>query len=91
MAIDALTPEQEIANAERAKQILEDPLVAAWFAGVSNDLLAAVTAAKDEKAAFRAAVAVQVFGMLRAHLVSYIESGKMAAFTLGNKKRFGVF
>lgn len=91
MAADALTPEQEIATAERAKQILDDPLVAAWFAGVSNDLIAAVNAAKDEREAFRAAVAVQVFGKLRAHLVSYIESGKMAAFTLEHKKRFGMF
>lgn len=83
--------ETEIQLAERAKQILEDPMVAEWFASVSNDLIAAVSSAKDEREAFRAAVAVQVFGKLRAHLTSYVESGKMAAFQLEHKKRFGVF
>jgi hypothetical protein len=89
MADDAL--EAEVRNAERAKQILEDPFVANWFKSVSDDLIAAVSSAKDEKEAFRAAVAVQVFGKLRQHMLGYVETGKMAAFQIEHKKRFGMF
>jgi len=71
--------------------MLEDPVIAEWFASISNQLLGAVTAAKDEKQAYRAAVAIQVFGLMRNHFVSFIESGKMAAFQLEQKRRFGVF
>ena len=90
MAADAL--EKEMQAAERAKQIRDDPMVAAWFAGVSEQLLDGINRAKDEKEAFRAAVAMQVFGMLRRGLISYIESGKLASLQLEReKKRFGLF
>lgn len=80
----------EIQKAERARQFRDDPFVAEWFLGVSEQLLDAVNRAKDEKEAYRAAVAMQVFGMLRRGLISYIESGKLAQLQL-ERKRFGMF
>ena len=91
MAVDALSPDEELQRAERARQYLDDPFIAEWFADVSRQLMSAVDDAKDEKQAFRAVTAVQVFGVLRRHFTSAIETGKLARIQIEQKRRFGVF
>ena len=78
-------------RAEKARQLLDDPLLKETFDLVSEALLAAVKSSKTEAEAYKGAIALQVFDLLKNQIRAHIETGKVMEFNLsGKKKIFGL-
>jgi hypothetical protein len=75
-----MTPEEAKSRAERARQLLEDPMLKEVFNDAEKALNQAVRAAKTEQEAFKAAIACQVFELLRNQIQSHIETAKVIEF-----------
>lgn len=85
-----MTPEEAQIRAERAKQLLEDPLLKETFNSVEAALIAAAKSSKSESDAMKACIAMQVFDILKNHIASHIETAKVVEFNF-TRKKFGIF
>ena len=74
------------ARAEHAKQLLTDSLLKESFDNAEALLNQAVRSAKSPEEAFKAAIACQVFELLRGALQTHIETAKVIEFN--TKKSF---
>lgn len=83
-----MTPEEAEQRAERAKQLLNDPLLKESLASNMNAAIAACAEVKDEGAAWRACMYLKAVMDATHAIASHIETAKVVNF---NKKRFGIF
>jgi len=77
-------------RAERAKQILDDPLVIETFAEVEKALLRGAKNIKTPDEAYRGVLALQALDLVIASIRGYIESGKVIEHNFRHKK-LGIF
>ena len=77
-----MTPEEASARAERAKQLLDDPILKASFDLAHEAIIQAVRVAKTEQEAFKAAVALQTYHLIKDSISTHIETGKIISFNL---------
>jgi hypothetical protein len=75
-----MTPEEASSRAERAKQLLADPLLKDSLAANVNAAIAACSNAKDEKEAWRAGTALRAVMDATQSIASHIETAKVTAF-----------
>lgn len=75
-----MTPEEAKARAERARQLLEDPLLKESFAATEEALNRSVRAAKTESEAFKAAIACQVFDLIKGSIEGHIQTAKIIEY-----------
>lgn len=80
-----MNPDEARAKAGQARQLLDDPLLKECFDNAEAALNQAVRQAKTEKEAFKAAIACQVFDLLRHQLVAHIETAKVIEFNFKDK------
>jgi hypothetical protein len=66
-----LTPEEARYRAERARQLLKDELFKESFDLAHEALIGAVKLAKTENEAYKAAIALQVFELIKNSIVSH--------------------
>lgn len=87
-----MTKEEAQVRAARAKQILDDELVKEAFSAAEDALNRAVRAAKTEGEAFKAAIACQVFDLIKGSIEGHITTAKIIEYNFAEpKKRFGLF
>ena len=72
-----MNPEEAKIRAERAKQLLNDPLLKESFELAETALLQALRVAKTDAEAFKATIAFQVFEVIRDSIRTHIETGKI--------------
>lgn len=75
-----MTPEEAKDRAERASQILNDSMVKEAFAAAEEALNRAVRAAKTPPEAFKAAIACQVFDLIKGSIEGHIETAKIIEY-----------
>lgn len=75
-----MTPDEAKARAERARQLLDDPMLKEAFEAAEDALNRAVRAAKTEAEAFKAAIACQVFDLIKGSLQGHIETAKIVEY-----------
>jgi hypothetical protein len=75
-----MTPEQAKQNAERAKQLLDDPLLKESFDLAHEAIIQAVRVAKTEQEAFKAAIALQTYHLIKDSISTHIETGKIIEY-----------
>ena len=87
-----MNPDEAQARAERARQILEDPMIKESFAAAEDALNRAVRAAKTEQEAFKAAIACQVFDLIKGSIEGHIQTAKIIEYNFkpSLKERFGL-
>lgn len=85
-----MNPEEAKIRAQRAIQLLNDPLLLETFKQVENALISAAKSSKNEAEALKSCIAMQVFDMLKNHIAAHIETAKIVEFNFA-KKRFGLF
>ena len=75
-----MTPEQEIQRAERARQLLEEPLIKEAFSLVENAFIDGIhrTAVKDSEMREKLCQMLMCLKAVKQHLQSVMESGKLA-------------
>lgn len=73
-------------RAERAQQLLNDEMLKESFRATEEALVNAVAIAKTPEEAFKAAVAYQVFRLIKDSISSHIETAKVIEFN--SKKTF---
>jgi hypothetical protein len=87
-----MNPEEAKIRAERAKQLLNDPLLKESFELANTALLQALRVAKTDAEAFKATIAFQVFEVIRDSIRTHIETGRIIEYNFQEpKKRFGIF
>lgn len=82
--------EEAKAKAERAKQLLDDPLLKESFSLAHEALLQALRVAKTEQEAFKATVALQTYHLIKDSITTHIETGKVIEYNFREKK-LGIF
>jgi hypothetical protein len=80
-----MTPEEAKSRAERAKQILGDSLVKEAFSAAEEALNRAVRAAKTEPEAFKAAIACQVFDLIKGSIEGHITTAQIIEYNFKDK------
>jgi len=87
-----MTPDDAKARAERAKQLLSDPMLKEAFQASEDALNRAVRAAKTETEAFKAAIACQVFDLIKGSIEGHIETAKIVEYNFrpSLKERIGL-
>ena len=75
-----MTPELANDRAERAKLLLNDSLLKEAFSASEDALNRAVRAAKTEQEAFKAAIACQVFDLIKGSIEGHIETAKIVSY-----------
>jgi hypothetical protein len=75
-----LNPEEAKARAERAKQILDDPIVKESFATAHEAIIQAIRVSKTEAEAFKAAIALQTYHLIKDSISTHIETGKIIEY-----------
>jgi predicted RNase H-like HicB family nuclease len=80
-------------RAEQARRLLSDPVLSSTYAECHSALVGAVKQSKTPEEAFKAAIALQVFDLIKNALQSHIETAKVMEFNFREpqKKRFGMF
>lgn len=70
------------AQAFRAQQILEDPIISGFFESLEDQLVLGIKSApaRDSDGIYRIALMMQIAEKFKAHLQSYINEGKILAF-----------
>jgi hypothetical protein len=87
-----MNPEEAKIRAERAKQLLNDPLLKESFELAQTALLQALRVAKTDAEALKATIAFQVFELIRDSIRTHIETEKIIEYNFQDpKKRFGIF
>jgi hypothetical protein len=80
-----MNPEEAKIRAERAKQLLNDPLLKESFELANTALLQALRVAKTDAEAFKATIAFQVFEVIRDSIRTHIETGKIIEYNFREK------
>lgn len=75
-----MNPEEAKARAERAKQLLNDPMLKESFDLAEKALIQALRVAKSEQEAFKATIAFQVFEVIRDSIKTHIETAKVIEY-----------
>jgi hypothetical protein len=75
-----MTPEEAGAKAERAKQLMSDPVLSESFDLAHSAILQAIRVAKTEQEAFKAAVALQTYHLIKDSISTHIETGKIISY-----------
>jgi hypothetical protein len=75
-----LNKEDAKLRAARAVQLLNDPLLRECYDNAEKALNQAVRIAKTPEEAFKAAIACQVFELIRGQLQAHIETGKIIEY-----------
>lgn len=87
-----MTPEEAKTRADRAKELLGDPLLKDSFSLAHEAIIQAIRVAKSEQEAFKAAIALQTYHLIRDSISTHIETGKIIEYNFQEpKKRFGLF
>jgi hypothetical protein len=83
-----LTPDEAAVRAERAKQLLEDPLLQETFKAAQDALIAAVELAKTESEFYKAGLALQVFRLIKDSISSHIATAQIMQFNFKDRTSF---
>jgi len=75
-----MSPEQAQQRAERAKQLLDDPMLKEAFQASEDALNRAVRSAKSPEEAFKAAIACQVFDLIKGSIEGHITTAKIVEY-----------
>jgi uncharacterized MAPEG superfamily protein len=75
-----LTPEEAKARADEAKILLANTMLKDAFNASEDALNRAVRAAKTEQEAFKAAIACQVFDLIKGSISGHIETAKIIEY-----------
>ena len=75
-----MNQEEAKARAERAKQLLEDSLLKESFDLAHEAIIQAVRVAKTEQEAFKAAIALQTYHLIKDSISTHIETGKLIEY-----------
>jgi D-hexose-6-phosphate mutarotase len=75
-----MNPEEAKVRAERAKQLLDDPMLKASFDLAHEALLQALRVAKTPEEAFKATVALQTYHLIKDSISTHIETGKIIEY-----------
>ena len=75
-----MNPDEAKVKAERAKQLLDDPLLQESFDLAHEALLQALRVAKTPDEAFKATVALQTYHLIRDSIQTHIETGKIIQY-----------
>ena len=75
-----MTPEEAGARAERAKQLMDDPLLKESFDLAHAAILQALRIAKTPEESFKATVALQTYHLIRDSISTHIETGKIISY-----------
>jgi hypothetical protein len=87
-----MSPEEAKQRAERARQLLNDPMLKEAFSAAEEALNRAVRAAKTDTEAFKAAIACQVFDLIKGSIEGHIATAKIVEYNFKPtlKERFGL-
>jgi len=85
---DVDVAEQEVWNAERAQQLWNDPIMQKIMTETENQLILAVKSSTTPEQAYKAAIALNVFGLILNSIGAMIDTGKMAAIQLEQKRKW---
>jgi hypothetical protein len=77
-----MSPEEASGRAEEAKHLLSNPLLKESFDNAEAALNQAIRQAKTPEEAFKAAIACQVFDLIRGQLQAHIETAKVMDFNM---------
>ena len=80
-----MSPEEAKIRAERAQQLLNDPLLKESFELAQTALIQAIRVAKSDAEAFKATIAFQVFEVIRDSIRTHIETGKIIEYNFRDK------
>ena len=90
-----LTDEQkrlnEIARADQAKALLTNPIMKAAFDDIERELLAGMELATDESLIRKLHLMFVCNRKVQNTIKTYIDTGKLAAFQLEEKRKFSLF
>ena len=75
-----MNQEEAKARAERAKQLLEDSMLKESFDLAHEAIIQAVRVAKTEQEAFKAAISLQVYHLIKDSISTHIETGKLIEY-----------
>lgn len=75
-----MNPEEAKQRAEKARQLLADPLLKESFDLAHEALLQALRVAKTQEEAFKATVALQTYHLIRDSIQTHIETGKIIEY-----------
>jgi hypothetical protein len=85
MATAPLTPEEAKDRADRAKQLLADPLLRDSFDLAHEAIIQAVRVAKTESEAFKASIALQTYHLIKDSITTHIETGKIIEYNFRDR------
>lgn len=80
--------QEETWQAERAAQLMADPVMQSILKETERQLLGAIKIAVTPDQAYKAAIALQVFGLIEGAMQSMVDTGKMAAIELERKRNW---
>ena len=75
-----MSPEEASARAERAKQLMDDPLLKESFDLAHAAILQALRVSKTPEESFKATVALQTYHLIRDSISTHIETGKIISY-----------
>lgn len=78
---------EEVWQAERAQQLMNDPIMKRILTETENQLVLAVKSSVTPDQAYKAAIAMQVFAIIRNSMNAMVETGKMAAIQLQEEEK----
>lgn len=80
-----MTPEEAKIRAERAKQLLGDSLLKESFDLAHEAIIQAIRVAKNEQEAFKAAIALQTYHLIKDSIATHIETGKIIEYNFRDR------
>jgi hypothetical protein len=75
-----VNPEEAKVRAERAKQLLDDPLMKESLELAHEAIIQAIRVSKTELEAFKAAIALQTYHLIKDSISTHIETGKIIEY-----------
>jgi hypothetical protein len=75
-----MNQEEAKTKAAEATRVLNEPLLKEAFSNVEAALQQALRQVKTEQEAFKAAIACQVFDLIRSQLEAHVETAKIMSF-----------
>jgi len=75
-----VNPEEAKVRAERAKQLIDDPLLKESFDLAHEAIQQALRVAKTPEESFKATIALQTFYLIRDSIKTHIETGKIIEY-----------
>lgn len=79
---------QEVWQAERARQLMQDPIMQKILSETERQLILAIKSAQTPDQAFKASIALQVFSVIGNSMEAMVQSGRMAAIQLEEKRKW---